>query len=177
MFLYKHNNQSSTLLNMKSFILPLLLLVVSCNMKDEKSDELRMTNENSIDVEAELAGIEETRASFQLAIKEGRFSDLRKYGIDVIASDPDCGPWADYKELRRNPKGEFHYDSLVMRPKETVIVSDSIAYDFGTSSTYYTNEFGEPIELKATFLAIMKKDKRDGVWKLHREVGNTRDLE
>ena len=64
-----------------------------------------------------------------------------------------------------------------MRPRETVIVSDSVAYDFGTSSTYYTNEKGEAVELTATFLAILKKDKSDGRWKLHREVGNTRDLE
>ncbi len=151
--------------------------MVSCNMNDEKKEALIIEKENSFDLEAELAKIEESRAAFQLAIKEGRFGDLRNYGIDVIASDPDCGPWAKFKELRRNPKGEFNYDSLVMRPRETVIVNDSTAYDFGTSSTYYTNEFGEPVELTATFLAIMKKDKRDGVWKLHREVGNTRDLE
>ena len=41
----------------------------------------------------------------------------------------------------------------------------------------YTNEKGEAIELTATFLAILKKDKNDGKWKLHREVANTRDLE
>ena len=64
-----------------------------------------------------------------------------------------------------------------MRPKETIIVSDSVAYDFGTSSTYYTNENGESIELTATFLAILKKDRNDGKWKLHREVANTRNLE
>lgn len=140
-------------------------------------EESIIEKENDFDVEVELAKIEESRTAFQLAIKEGRPGNLKNYGIDVIASDPDCGPWAEFKELRRNPKGKFHYDSLVMRPRETVIVSDSIAYDFGTSSTYYTNEQGEPVEIIATFLAIMKKDKRDGVWKLHREVGNTRDLE
>lgn len=155
--------------------MPLFLLMVSCSMNDK--EESIIEKENDFDVEVELVKIEESRSAFQLAIKEGRPGDLKNYGIDVIASDPDCGPWAEFKELRRNPKGKFNYDSLVMRPRETVIVSDSIAYDFGTSSTYYTNEQGEPVEIIATFLAIMKKDKRDGVWKLHREVGNTRDLE
>ena len=162
---------------MKNLIIPLILLMVSCNLNDKEKEESITEKENSFDVEVELAKIEESRAAFQLAIKEGRFGDMRNFGIDVIASDPDCGPWAKFKELTRNPTGKFHYDSLVMRPRETVIVSDSIAYDFGTSSTYYTNELGEPVELIATFLAIMKKDKRDGIWKLHREVGNTRDLE
>ncbi|SIN65295.1 Cif family virulence factor [Algoriphagus halophilus] len=160
---------------MKKLIMPLFLLMVSCSMNDK--EESIIEKENDFDVEVELVKIEESRSAFQLAIKEGRPGDLKNYGIDVIASDPDCGPWAEFKELRRNPKGKFNYDSLVMRPRETVIVSDSIAYDFGTSSTYYTNEQGEPVEIIATFLAIMKKDKRDGVWKLHREVGNTRDLE
>lgn len=162
---------------MKQLILPLCLLVFSCNMKNENADELKTPLDNKIDIEAELASIEKTRAEFQSVIKEGRFGDLRNYGIETIASDPDCGPWLEFQELRRNPKGKFNYDSLVMRPRETVIANDSIAYDFGTSSTYYTNEFGEPIEITATYLAILKKDKSDGVWKLHREVGNTRGLE
>ena len=162
---------------MKNLLVLLLLIMASCNMEDEKKEDLIIEKENSVDVEVELAKLEETRAAFQLAIKEDRFNELRNYGIDVIASDPDCGPWSEFKELRRNPKGEFSYDSLVMRPRETIILSDTMAYDFGTSSTYYTNEFGEPVEIIATYLAIMKKDKSDGEWKLHREVGNTRDLE
>ena len=64
-----------------------------------------------------------------------------------------------------------------MQPKETIIVSDSVAYDFGTSSVYYTNEQGEPVEIQDTFLAILKKDKNDGKWKLHREVATTNKLE
>lgn len=125
-------------------------------------------------MQAELASIEETRNGFQLAIKENRFADLRHYATrDVKSLSPDCGVWAPFKAIRENPSGKFHYDSLVMRPTETIVVSDSVAYDFGTSSTYYTNEEGEPIELRATFLAVLKQDKNDGKWKLHREVANT----
>lgn len=160
-------------------LLPLVLTLffISCDENNNQSD-LKSTDSSPIDIQAELESIEETRAAFQLAIKENRFGDLRQYGsIDVKSLSPDCGVWEPFKNLQQNPTGEFHYDSLVMRPRETVIVSDSIAYDFGTSSTYYTDENGEKIELTATFLAVLKKDKRDGKWKLHREVANTRDLE
>ena len=64
-----------------------------------------------------------------------------------------------------------------MRPEETIIVSDSVAYDFGTSSVYYTNGDGKPVEIEDTFLAILKKDKEDGRWKLHREVATTNKRE
>ncbi|MDC7995642.1 YybH family protein [Altibacter sp. HG106] len=163
---------------MKSILAILLLFVgISCAEKTTQT-EVTPKKTSKIDIEAELAAIEETRAAFQLAIKENRFGDLKKYATsDVRSLDSDCGPWEPFKELRKNPTGKFHYDSLVMQPKETIIVSDSVAYDFGTSSTYYTNAEGEPIELTATFLAVLKKDKKDGRWKLHREVANTRDLE
>lgn len=163
---------------MKNLLLILLtLFLISCNEKTNQSIIIS-TNENEIDIEAELKSIEETRTAFQLAIKENRFGDLKYYATkDVKSLTPDCGIWEPFKRIRENPTGKFQYDSLVMRPRETIIVSDSMAYDFGTSSTYYTDSKGEQIELTATFLAVLKKDKIDGRWKLHREVANTRDLE
>ena len=168
---------------MKNTLLAFLAcFLVSCNNKNEQTDSALdgsvHTDLIEVNVEEELQSIEETRTAFQQAIKENRFGDLRKHGTnDVMSLTPDCGEWEAFKTIRENPVGEFHYDSLVMRPKETIIVSDSVAYDFGTSSTYYTNENGEAIELTATFLAILKKDRNDGKWKLHREVANTRNLE
>jgi ketosteroid isomerase-like protein len=161
----------------KISLLILILFLMSC-VEKHNPIESKHTEAKSIDVQAELASIEKTRTAFQLAIKENRFGDLKNYSTkDVKSLTPDCGIWEPFKSIRENPTGKFHYDSLVMRPRETVIVSDSVAYDFGTSSTYYTNAEGEPIELTATFLAILKKDKSDGQWKLHREVANTRKLE
>jgi len=78
----------------------------------------------------------------------------------------------EYKRLREEPFGQFSYDSIRMQPIETVIVSDTVAYDFGTSSVFYTNENGEPVELEDTFLVILKKDKKDGKWRIHREVAS-----
>ena len=153
----------------------LFILLFSCNQKE--NEQLEKTD-STIDIKAELAAIEETRAGFQLAIKEKRYSDLRNYGTkDIISLTPICGEWEEYKRLRSNPVGLFSYDSLIMKPQETIIVSDSIAYDFGTSSVFYTNEEGKPVEISDTFLAILKKDKKDGKWKLHREVATTNKLE
>ena len=159
-----------------SLFILLALFFISCN-ETNKQEKLQTTNENGIDIEAELKSIEETRTGFELAIKEKRYSDLKNFGTkDIISLTPICGEWEDYKNLRENPTELFSYDSLVMRPIETIIVSDSVAYDFGTSSVYYTNANGEPVEITDTFLAILKKDKKDGQWKLHREVATTNML-
>lgn len=155
----------------------LILLLISCA---EKNNQIKMnsTEKDKINIKAELALIEKTRAEFQLAIKEKRYADLKEFGTnDIISLTPICGTWEEYKRLRNEPVGSFSYDSLIMKPKETIIVSDSIAYDFGTSSMYYTNAEGEPVEIHDTFLAILKKDKSDGKWKLHREVATTNMME
>ena len=158
-------------------ILFVTLFLLSCNEKNNQA-EIKSTDENKIDIQAELASIEETRAGFQLAIKEKRYADLKNFSTkEIVSLTPVCGTWEEYKRLRDEPVGSFSYDSLVMKPKETIIVSDSVAYDFGTSSVFYTNEEGEPIEIEDTFLAILKKDKSDGKWKLHREVATTNMLE
>ena len=163
---------------MKNLLFILLtLFLLSCNEKNNKT-EIKSTDIKEFDIQEELSSIEETRKGFQLAIKEKRYADLRNFASkDIISLTPVCGTWEEYKRLRNEPVGSFSYDSLVMRPKETIIVSDSVAYDFGTSSVYYTNEQGEPVEIQDTFLAILKKDKNDGKWKLHREVATTNKLE
>ncbi|WP_191859514.1 Cif family virulence factor [Hanstruepera ponticola] len=163
---------------MKNLLFLLLtVFLISCNQKNNQP-EAKLPVVNKIDIEAELAAIEETRTGFQLAIKEKRYADLKQYGTkDIISLTPICGTWEEYKRLRNEPVGSFSYDSLVMKPQETIIVSDSVAYDFGVSSVYYTNEQGEPVEIEDTFLAILKKDKNDGKWKLHREVATTNKLE
>ena len=163
---------------MKNLVLLFVtIFLISCNEKNNQSEN-KSTDVNQIDFQAELASIEETRAGFLLAIKEKRYADLRNFSTgEIISLTPICGTWEEYKRLRNEPVGSFSYDSLVMKPKETIIVSDSVAYDFGTSSVYYTNEQGEPIEIEDTFLAILKKDKSDGKWKLHREVATTNMLQ
>ncbi len=158
---------------MKNLILLLLtFLLISCTEKNNKT-EVEPQAANEIDVEAELESIEETRAGFQLAIKEKRYSDLGQFSTpDMKHISPGSEDWLEYKRIREKSMGQFMYDSIRMKPQETVIVSDSVAYDFGTSLVYYTNAEGESVELEDTFLVILKKDKKDGKWKMHREVAS-----
>lgn len=147
----------------------IVILLVGCSNK-EKSIEI---SNQELDIESEMVGIEKTRTAFQLAIKEGRYQDLQKFTTsDVKTTGPGSEEWNTMYKLGVK-RGQFPYDSIVMSPTETVIVSDSIAYDYGTSKVYYTNENLQSILLEDTFLAILKKDK-DGVWKLHREVASSK---
>ena len=153
-------------------VILLTLILFSCNEINNQSD-IEPADTDKIDVQAELKSIEETRTAFQLAIKEKRYGDLKQYStFDFKGVSPGSEDWLEYKRIREKPMGQFSYDSIRMRPQETIIVSDSVAYDFGTSSVYYTNAEGEPIELKDTFLVILKKDKNDSKWKIHREVAS-----
>lgn len=157
---------------MKNLIIILLVFCfISCNTNQNKTEKVE---NNPLNVNEELASIEKTRSNFENAIAEKRYEDLAKYATeDLITLTPICGEWEEYKNLIENPKGLFSYDSIQMKPEETIILNDSVAYDFGTSSSFYTNSEGKAVEIKASFLAILKKDKKDGVWKLHREVATT----
>lgn len=127
-----------------------------------------------LDVERELAAIEETRAAFSAALKARRPQDLRGLVTpDARTVGPGAPDWDLMRELGANRGSPFPYDSIAMRPIETVVVNDTIAWDFGTSSVYFTNEQGEVQELQDTFLAILRKGA-DGVWRLHREVASAR---
>jgi ketosteroid isomerase-like protein len=151
----------------------LILLVAGLFACAQQHDQTKTVSSKMIDIEAELASIDETRAAFQLTIKEKRYADLGQLVTsDFKAVSPGSEDWMNYRRLREKSMGKFMYDSIIMRPAETVIVSDSVAYDFGDSKVYYTNEEGETVELRDTFLVILKKDKKDGKWKLHREVAS-----
>jgi hypothetical protein len=70
----------------------------------------------------------------------------------------------------------FPYDSLVMSPRETVIMNDSMAYDFGMSMTYTTDANDSLVILHDTFLVLLRKDST-GEWKLFREVASAKLLD
>lgn len=128
----------------------------------------------AVDIERELASIEETRSAFLAALKAGRPQDLAGLVTEDFRTVPPGAPeWNRMMRLSAERGTPFPYDSMVMRPQETVIVSDSVAWDFGVSSVYFTDENGEVLELQDTFLAILRKGP-DGVWRLHREVASSR---
>lgn len=149
-----------------AFIL-LCLLAFGCSSEQSTKSKLNIS--------AELAGIEQTRNSFQSALKEKNYDIIRGLVTkDVITISPGSEDWNTmYK--KNQERGPFPYDSIIMNPSETVIVSDSIAYDFGVSKVYYTDSIGNVVELKDSFLAILKKEE-DGIWRLHREVASSKVL-
>jgi hypothetical protein len=124
-----------------------------------------------MDVEKEMADIENLRNSFTSSIKEGRYQDIPKYVSSDVKTIRAGGPgWDDMFALGAK-RGRFPYDSIIMNPTETFILNDTMAYDWGNSLVYYTDEAGEKVELKNSFLVILKKEK--GEWKLHREVASS----
>lgn len=159
---------------MKETVFLLTFLVLACNPTAKEADTTEAESiVETIDIEAEKEAINQLRASFQQAIKEKRYSDLGQYATaDMKGVSPGSTDWLEYRKQREARLGKFSYDSILMSPEETVVVSDSVAYDYGVSKVYYTNDKGESIELEDTFLVILKKDKSDNRWKIHREVAS-----
>jgi ketosteroid isomerase-like protein len=146
-----------------------LLILIGCNTVPHHDEQ----SSKSIDIQSELAGIEKTRNAFMKALKEKDFESLGNVVTrDVKTVTPGGSGWLEMFRINAH-MGPFPYDSIIMYPKETVVVSDSVAYDFGNSKVYYTDEEGKVVELGDTFLAILKKGK-DGTWRLHREVASSK---
>lgn len=160
---------------MKKLVFLLPFLVLACNQIPKNTEVMaeEPVVAQAIDVAAEVEAINQLRASFQQTIKEKRYDDLGQYATaDMKGVSPGSTDWLEYRKQREARLGKFSYDSIIMTPQETVIASDSIAYDYGTSKVYYTNDKGESVELQDTFIVILKKDKEDNRWKIHREVAS-----
>lgn len=156
----------------KSIYILLVFTLLSCVDKQDKV-VVENVQTNKINVDEELAKIEQVRKSFEQTVKEKRYGDLGKFTTeDMISIGPGSEDWIAYRKLREQYGNKFRYDSIKMNPKETVILSDTMAYDFGVSSVYYTDENGTVHEMEDTFMVIMKKEK-DGEWKLHRELASS----
>ena len=125
----------------------------------------------TVDIKSEYDNIEASRTLFTQSLKSKDYLPLMKCVTkNFISINPGTVPWKVINEMFEK-RGGIPYDSVQMKPIETVIVSDSIAYDFGTRKTYYTNEQGKVVELQDTYLAILKKGK-DNIWKMHRDVAS-----
>lgn len=140
-------------------VLLLVWTLISCGEKQDKV-VVEHIQTDEIDVTTELAKIEQVRRSFEQTVKEKRYGDLGKFTTeDMISIGPGSEDWIAYRKLREKHGNKFRYDSIKMNLKETVILSDTMAYDFGVSSVYYTDENGTVHEMEDTFLVIMKKIK------------------
>lgn len=152
---------------MKKYFLPLLAaLLLACNATKEPQKASTPLNSGE-----ELAAIEELRSEFSRAIKQGRYQDLGQWlSADAKTVRAAGGGWDTMYALGQE-RGRFPYDSIRMTPTETFILNDTMAYDWGTSKVYYTNEHGQAVELRDSYLVILKKE--NGKWKLHREVASS----
>lgn len=148
------------------------ILLIACN----QNSQTQTVPDNSIDLVAELEAIEVTRSGFIKAIDEKRYNDLANWSTpELIQLVPNDAPWNAMINYRMGA-GLFPYDSIRMQPIETVVLSDTMAYDFGQSTVFFTDSLGQTQRLKDTYLAILKKDSL-GRWRLHREVANSRLLD
>lgn len=155
----------------KTGLFLIALSFISCISNEPKTSETTDPVTKSIDVEKELKAIEALRSDFSLILKEERYDEMGQYlSKNVKTIRPGGSGWNDMFALGQE-RGRFPYDSIIMQPKETQILNDSMAYDFGTSRVFYTDREGNPVELNNSFLVLLKKE--EGQWKLHREVGSS----
>ena len=142
----------------------LILFIFSCDNNQN--------NKSQINFKKVLEGIENLRISFQNAIKQKNYEAIGNLVTkDVLTTSPGSSSWLNMYSMYPE-RGPFPYDSIIMSPKETIIVNDSVAYDYGISRVYYTDTTGVSVELSDTFLAILKKGN-DSIWRLHREVASS----
>lgn len=135
------------------------------------SAALSFSQEPNSNLKEEYDKIEQARAFFIQTLKEKQYQNLAScITPDYKTVNPGTISWQAMAKVAEE-RGGIPYDSVAMYPMETVIVSDSIAYDFGNRKTYYTDNQGKSVELEDTFLAILKKGE-DGNWRLHREVAS-----
>ena len=153
---------------MRNIFFILCALVLSCENRENKKP--------IVSTEEELAGINDTRNAFQKALKEKNYDILGNLVTPEFKTvSPGSNDWNSMYQMYPE-RGPFPYDSIIMNPNETIIVSDSAAYDFGVSRVFYTDTIGNVVELNDTFLVILKKGG-DGVWRLHREVASSKVME
>ena len=157
------------IVEMKNSLLGLaFIFLLACGVEQTNEKQAALPK---IDMERELAGIEELRSRFISALKEGRYEDIGELVTADVKTIRAGGSGFDEMFALGKERGTFPYDSIIMTPTETYILNDSMAYDWGASRTYYTNKEGKQIELRNSFMAILKKV--DGEWKLHREVASS----
>ena len=80
----------------------------------------------------------------------------------------------DFEKLARIEKERgvmVAYDSLFINIEETQILNDSTAYDWGTSTIYYTDNDSLSVKIEDSFFVLLKKE--NGVWKIYREMSSS----
>ncbi len=116
-------------------------------------------------------GIDQARAQFEAAVASGEPSALMALmHPDTVIVQPGSEDW---KALRTAAAGApFPQGAAIeITPLETKVFNEEWAYDFGASRvTYPDPETGEEIELRDTYLLILRNTGSG--WKPYREVAS-----
>lgn len=120
---------------------------------------------------SDVSGIDQAREQFQAAVASGDPAALGALIYpDTVFVQPATEDWA---AMRRAAAGAPFPQGTVMdiTPLETKIFNEEWAYDFGaTRLTYPDPETGEEIELRDTYLLLLRNTGEG--WKPYREVAS-----
>src|SRR6056297_1740179 len=107
-----------------NLLIILVAILVSCSENNKAPNKISPEPAlKIIDKQAELDKIEIMRAAFEKTVKEQRYGDLGRFVTeDLISIGPGSDDWIAYRALREQHGNKFRYDSIIMTPKETVII-------------------------------------------------------
>jgi len=141
------------------------LLLTGCT----SSTEVRTSEP---DTKSILDTIEAFHKEYEAAIIEGRLEDLDNlYSKSSKVVPPGGDDFEKLAELEKQRGLLVVYDSLFITIEETQLLNDSMAYDWGTSTIYYTDNDGNSVKIEDSFFVILKKE--GGNWKIYRELSSS----
>jgi ketosteroid isomerase-like protein len=153
---------------MKFKILIILLVLIGCKESENSNNIQSDTNKH----EEMMKSINKFHKSYELAIKENRLDDMDKLYTDDAKVIPAGGEeWNKLLNLAVKRGVSVAYDSLFISIEQTEILNDSMAYDWGTSKIYYTDDNNESQEVEDSFFALLKR--RNNEWKIYRELSSS----
>jgi uncharacterized protein (TIGR02246 family) len=125
----------------------------------------------AVDTAAILDAFDEVRADYEEAFDAGDFAGVAShYTGDAVASFPGAPPVTGRAGIQSameetTPEGA----TVTIEPSETRVLSNDVAYDFGTSTQSFTPEGAdEPVESTSSYLVILNRTANG--WKISRAV-------
>ena len=125
-----------------------------------------------MDVKSQLESIEAFHNEYEAAIKEGRLDDLDNlYSKKSKIIMPGGKDFEKLAKVEKERGVSVAYDSLFINIEETQILNDSMAYDWGTSTIYYTDNDSLSVKIEDSFFVLLRKE--NGKWKIYREMSSS----
>jgi hypothetical protein len=153
---------------MKFKILLILLVMIGCK-ESENSNNIQS---DTVKQEEMMKSIKEFHNSYELAIKENRLDNMDKlYAKDAKVIPAGGEEWNKLIKLAEKRGVSVAYDSLFISIIQTEILNDSMAYDWGTSKIYYTDDNNESQEVEDSFFVLLKR--RNNEWQIYRELSSS----